>query len=60
MGTEKYNYYRDELSKLKETEYYPTIQIRDGNGNNTKWLALNEESIPIIMDYLSELMVKKS
>lgn len=57
---EKFNYYREEVNKLEDTEYPPTLQIRDSKGNQTKWLSLNEESIPEIMDYLSNLMVKKS
>jgi len=49
-----YNYYESELSRL--TPSSSTLQVKFNDDNtSTKWLALNEESIPIIIKYLEEL-----
>lgn len=49
----KYNYYESELTKLKTSEYYKSIQVLDGQGNTTKHLDLNIESIPVLLKFLS-------
>lgn len=52
----EYNYYRSELSKIITTgEYLPKIQIRDEEGNSTKWMNLNSECIDEVIRLL-ELM----
>jgi len=50
------NYYNRELSKVITTgDYSPSIQIRDGEGNCTKWLGLNRESIEELIVWLELL-----
>jgi len=45
-------YYKSQLSNLKPSEYEYTIKITDGNGNTTKHLSLNAESIQDLQDFL--------
>lgn len=55
----EFNYYRDELNKIITTgEYLPKIQIRDEEGNSTKWMNLNKECIDEVI-YLLQLMRNK-
>lgn len=52
------NYYYRELSKIITTgEYNPMIQVRDSEGNVTKWLSLNVECIDEVI-YMLQLMRK--
>lgn len=52
----EFNYYRSELVKIITTgEYLPKIQIRDEEGNSTKWMNLNGECIDEVIRLL-ELM----
>jgi len=46
------SYYKSQLSNLKPSEYEYTIKITDGNGNTTKSLALNPESIRDLQEFL--------
>lgn len=50
-------YYENELKKLTpDNEYFQNLIISDSQGNKTKTLSLNIESIPVIMEYLSKEM----
>lgn len=49
-----FNYYKEQLDKL-EINDYNTIKIYDGNGNSTKFLTLNLESIKELKKYLDKL-----
>lgn len=47
------NYYQSELDTLKK--FLPvSIQLVDADGNRTKWMDLNLESIPEIVKFLVE------
>ncbi len=51
------SYYKDELDKVKmisSAGCMPTIKLYSEDGQ-TKWLSLNDESIPEIIDYLNRL-----
>lgn len=51
----KYSYYKNELKRLvTDNEYNQSVIISDSQGNKTKTLSLNVESIPVIMEYLSK------
>lgn len=51
-------YYQSELSKLNLVSEYPgAFQFRDGNGNATKWLGLNEESANVLVQWLESQYV---
>jgi hypothetical protein len=61
MGTLGH-YYRGQLKEVKiEEPYRPTIQIRgsDSTGSKTKWIDINDESIPILIEYLNSLRTIK-
>lgn len=47
-------YYADELKKVSCPHYNANIQIKQTNGNKTKWLALNDESATELVKYLKE------
>lgn len=47
-------YYSDELKKVSEPHYNANIQIKQTNGNKTKWLGLNDESATELVKYLKE------
>jgi hypothetical protein len=52
-------YYNSELEKLDTRSIRPlTVVIRDGEGNATKYLSLNEHSVPVIIEFLSKLLEK--
>jgi len=57
------SYYKSQLSNLKPSEYAYTIKITDGNGNTTKHLSLNAESIQDLQEFLvrvaDELLVSR-
>lgn len=46
------NYYKKQLEGLKNTEYYKTIQISDGDGYKTNNIDLSLHSISVIIDFL--------
>lgn len=46
-------YYTDELKILSPDDTYSqSIVIHDGQGNKTKFLSLNRDSIPILIEFL--------
>lgn len=48
-----YNYYKDQVSNLRpDDQFNQSIVVYDGQGNKTKTLALNEESIPVLLEFL--------
>ena len=56
---DKPDYYKREIGKLHPpvfTDCKTTLQIRDYFGNVTNWMQLNNESIPIIIEYLQTLI----
>jgi hypothetical protein len=59
-GTKKdvFNYYESELSKLVQSEYPMSVKFFDGNGNQTKQLDLNAESIREIQKLFKKLSRK--
>ena len=53
------NYYQNQLAQLKKSkEYKMTLRITDAEGNKTKCMDLNNESIDIIVKYLKSLKTK--
>jgi len=51
------SYYKNELKRLKHTEYAKTLVVNseDEHGlQSTKYLSLNAESIPVIIKYLND------
>ena len=54
----KFNYYESQLKNLENGEYFKSIKVFDGNGNSTKQLDLNKESIPVIIEFLTQELVK--
>ena len=56
-----FNYYESELSRLDLTSAYPTsVKFFDGEGNQTKQLDLNAESIREIQKVFKKILKKKS
>lgn len=50
-----YNYYKDELSKIKlDSEYHASIKIKGAEQGATKNLALNKESATILVAWLKK------
>jgi len=52
MRQAKFNYYKDQLNRLRESEFYKTVQFSDGIGNKTNTLSLSPDSIPILLKFL--------
>ncbi len=51
---ENAQYYEDQLAQINLASEYPgAFQIRDGNGNSTKQMNLNEDSANILVNQLS-------
>jgi hypothetical protein len=52
----EFNYYRAQLDKLKD---FTTISVSmvDFEGNKTKSMGLNQDSIPEIISFLNDYMV---
>lgn len=47
-------YYVVELNVLKPDDTYSqSVVVYDGQGNKTKTLSLNAESIPVLIDFLN-------
>lgn len=56
---EVFNYYESELSKIKTDSTYPvTIKLIDGEGNQTKTLSLNAESIAELNKLFNKILLK--
>ena len=55
MKEMEHSYYTTEFDKVfkSKSEYPRNIQIRD-NGNSTKWVSLNDESVKLLIKYLKE------
>lgn len=52
-------YYQGELNRLTiDSEFLPTVKFTNGNGQGTKNLNLNNESIPIIIAWLKSIQKK--
>lgn len=50
------SYYQRELARLDAgSDYMITAQFCDPDGGRTKWLSLNLESIPDIIDWLQSV-----
>jgi len=52
------SYYRNELARLQTSEYAKTVLLSDGEGNKTKTLDLNLESIPVLLEYLNKELTR--
>lgn len=53
--TSKSNYYLDQLSKINfKSDYAPKFKVTDSEGNDTKWMDLNSESIDAILVWLNK------
>lgn len=51
-------YYQRELARLDVgSDYCTTVKFTDGSGESTKYLSLNKESIPDIIDWLQSLQM---
>ena len=56
---EEYNYYTSELGRLQiDAEYSPTIVVGNGNGQKTKTISINRESLPILIKWLKSIEKK--
>jgi len=51
----EFNYYKSEINKLKNRDEPITIKLTDYDGNSTKYLTLNSESIIELELLLNEL-----
>ena len=51
-------YYKKQLERLEDTEYGYKIKVSDGNGNSTKTMDINNESIKILKAWLDTLGVE--
>lgn len=62
MSQPKFNYYADQLAKLKPSEYPQSVKFWDGLGSNTNQIDLNLESIPELIKHLKtiEKQLKKA
>ena len=47
-------YYRDQLDKLRDSEYSKKVVFTDGYGNKTNYMNLTKESIPVFIQYLGD------
>lgn len=56
---EKFNYYKEELSKLDKNAPTISIVVSDFHGNKTKNMNLNSESLPEVITFLIELLAEK-
>lgn len=57
----KEDYYSNELNRLKlDSIYSPKVQISDSEGNKTKTLDVNLESIPVLITWLKKVAKLKS
>ena len=52
------SYYKNELNRLKDSEYFKSVKLFDGNGENTKQMDLNSESIPVLIEFLQKELKK--
>lgn len=48
-------YYKGQLDNLETSDYPTTVQFRDGEGNKTHCINLNNDSIDVIIKYLKGL-----
>lgn len=51
LNRDDYNYYSKELDKLKDLTTL-TFQMSDYDGNKTKYISLNKESLVAMLDLL--------
>ena len=59
MKLEQYDYYKEQLENINvHTDYAPTVKFQDSEGNQTKYMDLNYESIPVIVEWLLQQMHK--
>jgi len=55
-STRKAEYHSDQLDGLNKNSEYPiTVQFHDADGNKTKWMDINQESIPVIISFLESM-----
>lgn len=52
------NYYKNQLDGLEDSDYFKKIVISDSDGNRTKTMDLNNESIPVLIDFLNREAVR--
>jgi len=52
-------YYFAELAKLNFNDTSHNIKVIDLDGNETKWIALNVDSIEVLSRYLSFILSKQ-
>ena len=46
------NYYKNQLDRLTETEFFKSLKVYNGDGKNTNQMGINLESIPVLIDFL--------
>jgi hypothetical protein len=54
------NYYKNELQRLELGEYPASVVIYDGQGNKTKQLDLNRESITELLVFFEKVLTKQA
>lgn len=54
----KFSYYKDQLTKLQDSEFNKSLKLSDGIGNQTNSLGLNLESIPVLIKFLENELKK--
>lgn len=58
MSINNFNYYNDQLNKLTYVKYFKSVKIFDGNGGNTNQINLTDESIPILITFLTKELTR--
>jgi hypothetical protein len=53
---ETYNYYKEQISRLDKDSEIVYVKIQDGNGDSTKFLHINKESIDLIIGFLQNAL----
>lgn len=58
----KNTYYKDQLDKIHIVKieginsiFHPSMKIIDSDGNQTKYMNINLESIPVIIEWLKDI-----
>lgn len=58
----KNTYYKDQLDKIHivkiegyKEPFYPNVKFFDTDGNRTKYINVNLESIPVIIEWLKDI-----
>ena len=58
MNIHNFNYYHDQLNKLSDIKYFKSVKVFDRNGTNTNQISLTNESIPILIEFLTKELTR--